>query len=255
MGGVLPDAWLDAQFDLVKMPLRPPVIVGLDVETTTWDDKSTFAAQNEHFAAGWPCGADHTTAAGRVCQVGYAVFRRIDESAIYHAEDPISLFIKLPDDESIAKKAFHFHGITQEDCKTKGQDFETVILEIVKFLRQGASIVAHNLAHETLVLCRETQHSSLPVEDASLLLKGLYNGQCTSLLAKKRNNGYFRKLSDEFRACFGDEVAALWRDHDAGHDAAKSARVYLHHIGAVVANAAPFPEAAEGPCHKKPRIA
>ncbi len=113
--------------------------------------------------------------------------------------------------------------------------------------------MAHNLAHEALVLCRETQKQSvLSKGDASMLMRSLYNGHCTSILAGTRNNGLFRNLLDEFRICFGDGAGASLRDHCPGNDAAKSARVFLHHNDAVVIDATLVSEPVDEPCLTKP---
>ena len=93
--------------------------------------------------------------------------------------------------------------------------------------------MCHNLAHETLGICRELQKRNLHNTIDVHLLMWLYTGQCTSVLAKWRNFGYFRKLSDEFRKCIGEEPFAFI-EHHAGHDAAKSARLFLHYHGASV---------------------
>ena len=91
--------------------------------------------------------------------------------------------------------------------------------------------LCHNLRHETLVICREVQKQNLT--SASLLLRSLYSGHCTSVMAKRWNNGYWRKLSDEFRCCIGQE-GFTFTDHNPGHDAAKCARLFLHYNEASV---------------------
>ena len=79
-------------------------------------------------------------------------------------------------------------------------------------------------------------------------MKALYSGHCTSKLAKNRNNGYFRKLLDEFRNCIGQE-GFDFTDHNPGHDAGKSARLFLHCHGAGVVSV------SEEPASKKARVA
>ena len=83
-------------------------------------------------------------------------------------------------------------------------------------------------------MCRELQKRSLigaPVlseQDAALLLRSLYTGHCTSILAKYRNNGYYRRLSDEFQYYFGESTITD-RQHDPGWDAYKCGRLLLHY--------------------------
>ena len=167
--------------------------------------------------------------------------------------------IKLPTHERIAEQAFRVHGIADDDCAA-GERFDIAIKPIVSLLRQGAEIVSHNLAHETLVLCREIQKQSLhdlpqlSEADAAMLLSSLYNGHCTSVLAKKRNNGYWRKLSEEFRDCFGQD-ACTFEDHNPGHDAAKSARLFLHYNGADITTVSTAADHLQEPPHKKAKQA
>ena len=94
-------------------------------------------------------------------------------------------------------------------------------------------MVCHNLPHETLVICREVHKLNLP--SAMPRLESLFSGHCTSSIARRRY-GYRRKLSDEFRSCVGEE-GFNFRDHNPGHDAAKSARLFLHYNGARVVSA------------------
>ena len=88
--------------------------------------------------------------------------------------------------------------------------------------------------HETLVMCRELQKRSLigalvlSEQDAGLLLRCLYTGHCTSILTKYRNNGYYRRLSDEFQHYF-PESTITDRQHDSGWDAYKCGRLLLHY--------------------------
>ena len=64
----------------------------------------------------------------------------------------------------------------------------------------------------------------------------IYSGHCTSIIAKRRNMGYWRKLSDEFRSCIG-QGGFTFTDHNPGHDAAKCARLFLHYNEASVGGA------------------
>ena len=76
--------------DLFKPPIQPRLIVGLDVETSGWDQQTAFAKQTAHFQARFPCNADHKAGAGQVCGLGYCVFRRTqDGSNIYIAYEPV----------------------------------------------------------------------------------------------------------------------------------------------------------------------
>ena len=77
----------------------------------------------------------------------------------------------------------------------------------------------------------------------------IYSGHCTSIIAKRRNKGYWRKLSDEFRSCIGQE-GFTFTDHNPGHDAAKCARLFLHYNEARVVSAC----TSAGPPAKKSRV-
>ena len=113
--------------DLRKPLVRPRIIIGFDVETTDWDDQTSFARQDEHFESGFPCHADHKSGAGHVCAIGYSVFQRTqNESNIYIADEPVSLVIKLPEGQTISKKAFDVHGITDDACQ-KGQACRSLV--------------------------------------------------------------------------------------------------------------------------------
>ena len=100
-------------------------------------------------------------------------------------------------------------------------------------MKQGAQICCHNLAHETLVLCRELQKRSLREasyftdQDALLLMRCVYEGHCTLVLAKRGNDGYFRGLTDEYQRIFGPSLET-GHAHEPGQDAYKSARLFLH---------------------------
>ena len=41
--------------DLRKPPTRPRILIGLDVETSDWDEQCSFTRQDEHFEEGFPC--------------------------------------------------------------------------------------------------------------------------------------------------------------------------------------------------------
>ena len=69
-------------------------------------------------------------------------------------------------------------------------------------------------------------------EYTSLFLRSLYEGHCTLRLGKQRN-GFFRTLTEEFSLCCRDE-AHLDKRHDAGQDAYKCARLFLHYNEACV---------------------
>ena len=69
-------------------------------------------------------------------------------------------------------------------------------------------------------------------EDTSLFLRSLYEGHCTLRLGNHRN-GFFRTLAEEFSLCCRDE-AHLDKRHDAGQDAYKCARLFLHYNEAFV---------------------
>ena len=131
----------------------PHLLIGLDVETSDWDDQITFAKQRYHFRLGLPCHADHTAGKGYVCGLGYCVFSRNSQgSNTYVVEEPVSIFITLPKSESISAQAFAYHGISDAAC-LNAQDFSLALKPVIALLRQGAQICCHNLAHETLVFC------------------------------------------------------------------------------------------------------
>ena len=215
-----------------------PLLVGLDVETSDWDEHVTFAKQRYHFRQGFPCHADHTVADGYVCGLGYCVFSRNSlDNSTYVVEEPVTIFVKLPEGQSIAAKAVAYHGISDTRC-LHGQDFSLALKPVIALLRQGAQIVCHNRAHETLVFCRELQKRTLfgsptlSEDDARLLLQSLYLAHCTSILANKRN-GYFCRLTDEYYQCFG-ELETVDVAHDPGQDAYKCGRLFLHYNNAAV---------------------
>ena len=133
----------------------PRVIIALDVETSDWDEHCSFRRMDEHFHNGMPCQSDHHGDAGHICGFGYCVFERVDHEAnMYVADAPVSLVIKLPKGQTIAQKASDVHGITTDACQ-EGEDFSVVLQTVVALLKEGAEICCHNLAHETLVFCRE----------------------------------------------------------------------------------------------------
>lgn len=225
---------------LRKPPSRPELIIGLDVDTSDWDDSITMLKQTQHFEAGFPCRADHTGSNGCVCGLGYCVFsRRSDDSSIYTAEKPVSSIIKLAKDETISPKAFVFHGLSDAMC-VEGEDFFAAVIPIIMLLKQGAQICCHHLAHETIVFCRELQKRSsqesthFTKEDASLLMRCLYDGHCTFALATQGKYPYFRGLSDEYQRIFAPSTTTCTAD-SPGWKAFKCGRLFLHFNDARVA--------------------
>ena len=231
--------FLDADVAYSHKSCSPPqLLLGLDVETSDWDEQSSGAKQRHHLRQGFPCHADHTADNGYICGFGYCVFlRSLEDSKIYVVEERVSTAIKLPDNEIISEKAFAYHGISDTAC-ANGQDFALVLEPVISLLRQGAQICCHNLAHETLVICRELQKRtrvgspSLSDDDARLLLHSLYLGHCTLMLAHKRN-GHYCRLADEYQRCFGD-LATADIAHDPGQEAYKCACLFLHYAGVIV---------------------
>ena len=226
--------------ELRKLPARPRILIGLDLETTDWDDSCSFTAMTEHFNAGFPCRAVHTQSAGYICGVGFTVFRLTHNGGSTYKMDQIkSSAIKLPKGYSIPEKVIQIHGITDAAC-SDGEELSVVLRPIIDLLQQGAEICCHNLRHETLVLCRELQKRNLiglsefSENDTSLLLRSLYMGHCTSILARWRNNGYYRRLTEEFLSCFG-ESSIVGPLHDPGVDSYKSALLFLHYNEACIA--------------------
>ena len=239
--------------ELHKPLTLPCIVLALDFETSDWDEQCTFARQDAHFDAGFPCRADHKSDAGHICAIGYSVFRQDANSPrTYHAEEQVSVAIRLPDGQSISKQAIDVHGITDQIC-ARGQQLTTVLHGVIGWLKQGAEICCHNLAHETLIVCREFQkrsligHSVLPEEDASLLLRSLYAGHCTLQLGKRRN-GFFRALADEFHLCFPD-VAQAGKRHEPGQDAYMCAQLFLYYNEACLTKAS-FRDMEERPSKK-----
>ena len=227
--------YLGVQVSGLRKPLaRPRLLVGFDVETSNWDASCSFKAMSDHFDAGYPCQADHTSGAGFVCGLGFSVFRAThDGSSMYDVDQIVSSVIKLPAGHSISQKAVNVHGITDAICH-EGQELSEALRPVIVLLKEGAEICCHNLRHETLVICRELQKRSrigapvLSAQDAALLLRSLYTGHCTSILAKYRNNGHYRRLSDEFQYYFGESTITD-RQHDPGWDAYKCGRLLLHY--------------------------
>ena len=239
--------------ELHKPLTLPCIVLALDFETSDWDEQCTFARQDAHFNAGFPCRADHKSAAGHICAIGYSVFRQDSNSPrTYYVEEQVSVAIQLPDGQSISKQAIDAHGITDQIC-ARGQQLTTVLHAVIGWLKQGAEICCHNLAHETLIVCREFQkrsligHSVLPEEDASLFLRSLYTGHCTLQLGKRRN-GFFRALADEFHLCFSD-VAQAGKRHEPGRDAYMCAQLFLYYNEARLTKAS-FREIEERPSKK-----
>ena len=225
--------------DLRKPPTRPRILLGLDVETSDWDEQCSFTRQDEHLEAGFPCAINHRAVTGHICAVGCTVFRRsASMPQLYSVEEMISSVIKLPEGETISKQAIDIHGISDHACQ-QGESLGRVFRFIVAWLKQGAEICCHNIAHECFVWCREIQ-KRIPTdplmfaqEDTSLFLRSLYQGHCTLRLGKQRN-GFFRTLTQEFSSCCRDE-AHLDKRHDAAQDAYKCARLFLHYNQAFVA--------------------
>ena len=223
------------------MVALPRLVIGLDLETSDWDDHCSFRIQDEHLHHGIPCQSDHQGDAGYICGFGYCVFERVSpEMDTYVAHEPISSIIKLPEGHKVSPQAFKVHGISTGDCQN-GDDLSVVLQTISTLLKEGAEICCHNVAHESLVFCREIQKRrrlsllTLPEEDVSLLLCALYKAHCTLIFGKQHIYGYYRKLSDEFRSCFPTESRPQ-RMHDAGEDAYKCGRLLLHYNGACFAS-------------------
>ena len=126
--------------DLRKPPTRPRILLGLDVETSGWDEQCSFTRQNEHFEDGFPCLKDHRAGAGHICAVGYTVFRQsATMPQLYSVEESISAVITLTDGETISKQAVDIHGVTDHTCQ-QGQSLGRVFRFIVAWLKQGAVI-------------------------------------------------------------------------------------------------------------------
>ena len=223
-----------------ETPSRPELLVGLDVETSDWDDNITFLKQTQHFKAGFPCQVDHAQCTGCICCLGYCVFRRCsDDNSIYVVEKPVSSVIQLAKGETISKKAFVFHGLSDAVC-VHGEELFAALRPIIVLLKQGAQICCHNLAHATLVFCRELQKRGLQVsphctkEDAALLMRCLYEGHCTLAPAHQRNGRYFNGLSDEYQRVFAPSTS-IWNALGPGRDAYQCGSLFLHYNRARVA--------------------
>ena len=204
-----------------------------------------------------PCLIDHRAVVCYICAVGYTVFRQSATiPQLYSVDESMSAVIKLPDGETISKQAVDIHGVTDHACQ-QGQSLARVFRIIVAWLKQGAEICCHNLAHESLVWCREIQKRSptdpllFAQEDTSLFLRSLYEGHCTLRLGKQRNV-FFRTLAEEFSLCCRDE-AHLGKRHDAGQDAYKCARLFLQYHEACVVT--PSDAEAESRVTKKAKAA
>ena len=186
--------------ELHKPLTLPCIVLALDFETSDWDEQCTFARQDAHFNAGFPCRADHKSDAGHICAIGYSVFRQDSNSPrTYYVEEQISVVIQLPDGQCISKPVIDAHGITDQIC-ARGQQLTTVLHAVIGWLKQGAEICCHNLAHETLIACREIQkrsligHSVLPEEDASLFFTVTLHGALHSAV---------RETQEWFSSCTG----------------------------------------------------
>ena len=139
------------------METLPRFIIGLDVETSDWDEHCSFRIMDEHLRHGIPCQSDHDGDAGYICGLGYCVFERVShEIDRYVAHEPMSSIIKLPEGQTVSPQAFKVHGISTDHCQ-KGDDFSIVLQTICTQLKEGAELCCHNVAHETLVFCREFQ--------------------------------------------------------------------------------------------------
>ena len=232
---------VDAE-SLVQPPARPDILIGFDVETNAGDSAHLLSEQYQHFQAGHPCGQDHREDSGHVCAVGFAVFRRrAHDSNEYVAEGPVVTMVKRPIEEQVAEKASNMHGYTDSDCATC-LPFSAAIAPILRLLQEGAQMVCHNLAHKTLVICREVQNLSLP--SANPFLESLYSGHDTSIIAQKRNYTYIRQLAIESRNHYCQE------GNNLGYDAAECARLFLHYNEAIMVSAS---SSAEPPV-KKSRV-
>ena len=105
------------------MVALPRVIIGLDVETSDWDEHCSFRRMDEHLQHGMPCQIDHQHDAGYICGFGYCVFERVsDESNVYVAHEAVSSLVKLPTGETIARKASNVHGTSTDSCQ-QGSEF------------------------------------------------------------------------------------------------------------------------------------
>ena len=137
------------------MVALPRLIIGLDVETSDWDEHCSFCIMDEHLRHGIPCQSDHEGDAGYICGVGYCVFERVShEIHRYVAHEPISSIIKLPEGQTVSSQASKVHGIFTDDCQ-KGDDCSVVLQTIITLLKEDGEICCHNVAHEALVFCRE----------------------------------------------------------------------------------------------------
>ena len=217
-----------------EIPSRPELLICLDVETSDWDANITFFKQTQHFEAGFPCQVDHAHCTGCICCLGYCVFRRCsDDNSIYVVEKPVSSVIQLTKGETISEKAFAFHGLSDAVC-VHGEELFAALRPIIALLKQGAQICCYNLAHATLVLCRELQKRGFQEsphctkEDATLLMRCLYEGHCTLALGKQRNDRYFNSLSDEYRRVFTPSIP-IWNALGPGRDAHQCGSLFLHY--------------------------
>ena len=108
----------------------PPLIVGLDVETSGWDTKSSFTAQERHLRQNL-CSEDHTRDAGCICQLGWAVFRPSGDGE-YHEKPPTTLTVQLPASEFFTTSGLDWHrkngtGLNDDVCRQDGMNFEDAL--------------------------------------------------------------------------------------------------------------------------------
>lgn len=240
----------------------PPVVIGIDFETSDWDSNCSFNAQNLHHSKGFPCHDDHRRDSGTICQVGYAVFHRLPATAaddprapgsgtsphhrldatksscaLYRAEDPVSVVVKLPEGEAMSKKAELLHKITGDMC-LKGEDFADTLeplrrlVEEAEYPKRGV-LVAHNLPHESLVLCRDLQKRGLSVKFQGLQRAFHDAAYCTAKETNFRFGHRGWRLADAYRACCPRD-APQFQAHLAGDDAAMCGRLFIQYLGARV---------------------
>ena len=62
--------------DLRKPLMLPPILVGLDVEISEWDEQCTFAKQDEHFEAGFPCRSEAGLVESSACEIDESPIKR-----------------------------------------------------------------------------------------------------------------------------------------------------------------------------------
>ena len=112
---------------VLSMAALPRLIIGLDVETSDWDEHCSFRIMDEHLRHGIPCQSDHEGDAGYICGLGDCVFERVsDKIDMYVAHEPVSSIIKLPEGQTVSSQASKVHGIFTDDCQ-KGDGFSVVL--------------------------------------------------------------------------------------------------------------------------------